>query len=98
MNSRKTFCQTSIDVLKKHWWSRKCRECILKAMMWGRPGNEATILDELRTPLLRPPLWVGTAAQTLLAAVVIRHLAACLAPRDAGVAVLSPLLLQSWPF
>ena len=32
----------SIDVLKKRWWSRKCRECILKAMMWGRPGNEAT--------------------------------------------------------
>ena len=32
----------SIDVLKKRWWSRKCRECILKATMWGRFGNEAT--------------------------------------------------------
>ena len=28
----------SIDVLKKRWWSGKCRECILKATMWGRPG------------------------------------------------------------
>jgi len=53
MNSRKAFCQTLIDALKKVCWSRKCRECILKAMMWGRPGNEATklsvILDELWT-------------------------------------------------
>ena len=31
-----------IDVLKKRWWSRKYRECILKAIMWGRFGNEAT--------------------------------------------------------
>ena len=31
-----------IGVLKKRWWSRKCRECILKTMMWGRFGNEDT--------------------------------------------------------
>jgi len=42
MNSGKTFCQTSIDVLKKRWWFQKHSECILKAMMWERPGNEAT--------------------------------------------------------
>ena len=29
----------SIDVLKKRWWSRKYRECILKTTMWGRFGT-----------------------------------------------------------
>ena len=29
----------SIDVLKKQWWSRKYRECILKTTMWGRFGT-----------------------------------------------------------
>ena len=33
----------SIDVLKKRWWSRKCRECILKTTMWGRFGTRGYV-------------------------------------------------------
>ena len=41
----------SIDVLKKRWWSRKCRKCILKTTMWGRFGTRGYVtVGELRTP------------------------------------------------